>query len=607
MFSALRTVHTLAEFREPVEWPLHRRLWEHWLKKPFEILVDAWDDTVGLLQWKKAKVEQLLYAVKLAVAMTSTAAVLFIVESPDPIGGVIVIAFVAGTDAAMTVRTSLNQLMGTVFGNVLGFLLASISDRIESLVACLGGIALLTGFFRSSRMYGLGAFFAQFAAFGAISQSAANARIAIQQNVAAIVWYAFITSAVFPTRPSSLLRDEMANGFSAIKTAVSNLEHVAASLTGNAHKRAEAMDEALDSTLTLEASVGLQHVYLDGTDVEPSLSPMPYPTHLVRTVVEQQKRVFSLLLPLQAAWRTVANAKDASNDPVFTAILPHLSALNQEVDVLMGLLILTLGRDVASLMRLLVKSCLELERISAAISKAQNAATVAMFQSAMGGVGSPQAAVAAMLDTVGFDDATPTKSPHAMIGTGMYTIPSPSAAAPSPGQGLMSNPTHAVAPPPAAVGGGADDSARKGDGKKCKHCGERVAKADLSEHRKLCKRRRASATGDTSTTVPEDDALAAPGEATVSVPADVEGGGNGSTSDNHAAVGGGARSSRRASVSSGIVRNDRSHGGGPASDEEQAMVVPAILTVVYCCTALTHELFQLYLAVSAARHAIEAL
>ena len=38
-----------------------------------------------------------------------------------------------------------------------------------------------------------------------------------------------------------------------------------------------------------------------GTDVEPSLSALPYPTHLVRTVIEQQKRVFSLLLPLQAA------------------------------------------------------------------------------------------------------------------------------------------------------------------------------------------------------------------------------------------------------------------------------------------------------------------
>lgn len=361
----------VTNFTEPDIWDWGKRF-RVTFTSPLIFILESWQSFVDLLHWRGPAVTQFVYGLKMAFTMTSTAGFLLYIDSPDPVySGAAVIGFVSGSDASQTVQTSIIQVIGTVFGNVFGYLLASINSSTWWLVFSVGIFALLSGFFRSSNTYGLAALFAQFAAFGAIQPSldAASALQSIQQNVGAVVWYGFITAAILPTRPSRLLWQEMTNGFEQVKAAIGDMELVLKRRASLAESGEVDTSEKPDFAGALRVSLRLQRNFLGGAAVEPNLAAKPFPAFAVDNVVSQEAKIVALLAPLAAA--CVLTAGHASQSQILPVVAPHLTALSHEVETLMGLLILLLDRDVATLTRLLVSSCVRLEEISNDLSRAE--------------------------------------------------------------------------------------------------------------------------------------------------------------------------------------------------------------------------------------------
>jgi hypothetical protein len=156
-------------------------------------------------------IRTLVEAAKVSFAMVASLAFYYYTDEATAfLSGPGVIAFIAASHPAEAVVYSVPRLSGTLIGVVIGFFIASKSDNAESRVA---GLIALTFFSRLvSHVKNIGAALS-YSAFIAISQvavvpltqSATMSRI--QQATFAVFIYVGVTLAVFPCRPTVLLRE----------------------------------------------------------------------------------------------------------------------------------------------------------------------------------------------------------------------------------------------------------------------------------------------------------------------------------------------------------------------------------------------------------------
>uniref|UniRef100_A0A7S1MA10 DUF2421 domain-containing protein n=1 Tax=Neobodo designis TaxID=312471 RepID=A0A7S1MA10_NEODS len=183
-----------------------KRVLTYPLRRLFTVLVDIKDmatlDRPMLLRAREA--------LKLSFAMTTALALLLFLNVQDPAGGAAVIGFVKEADPAITVLASLDFVVGTALGSVLGFLAASMANDLTELVAYMCVLAFLTGFMRSGKRYGPLGFLCMFFALSAMAPGARDSAAlleVIQQNVAAMLWLGITHLVLYPTWPSDALAD----------------------------------------------------------------------------------------------------------------------------------------------------------------------------------------------------------------------------------------------------------------------------------------------------------------------------------------------------------------------------------------------------------------
>jgi hypothetical protein len=378
-FNLGNLVQSILDFQEPPSWTIGRRV---------TLMVDAVKRTLqgtvaqvkGLFGGVDQVKEALIDAVKMSFAMTTTVAVLFLINSPDPIfSGPAVIAFVSGNDAGQTLRGSATQLFGTVFGSVFGFILASLSDNPFSLGGSIVGFALVAGFLRGSLAYGWIAFYALFAAFGAIrpGNDAKSSLTSIQQNVGAIVWYFILNSLIMPTRPSVRLLRTMHSGFASIKAGIGGMQHLMNSASTRMRENVKGVLAVADELPGLCAE---QSSLLDSAAVEITLGDKDYPTHLVARVIQQQLSIYAVLSSLGQARTVLWRSPSAHRNLVLVGIAPWIALLISKGMQLMDRLMATLDGALADEDRLLVATCLDLDKLAAELSKAEREATQELIQ-----------------------------------------------------------------------------------------------------------------------------------------------------------------------------------------------------------------------------------
>ena len=383
-FNLSQLAQYLQKFEEPEPWTCGARMKAVFLS-PCNVALRLKSQLADLRAGVSGERERLIDACKMSVAMTSTIALLLVLDSPEPVfSGAAVIAFVSGNDAGQTMRTSGEQLFGTVFGNVFGFLLASISSASLSLGICICVVGLVTGFFRSSDRYGWVAFYAQFAAFGAIRPNldASVALTGIQQNVGAIVWYFILNFFVLPTRPSERLFREMRAGFIAVKSSIGVMRHVVLQSVADSEQlgHSKPSDEAdRQRADDLPGLCAAQLASLGGADTEPTLSDRPFPTEIVRQVIQRQMELHSILTVMGNARAVLRRSPTARTNWVLTAIAPHVAHIVQRGMRLMDFLIVALDKKLVDGDQLLVTACKELDDVTLQMKLVERISTVELL------------------------------------------------------------------------------------------------------------------------------------------------------------------------------------------------------------------------------------
>ena len=270
---------------------------------------------VGLEMWKlmhgdPAMLIKLREAVKLSATMVSAIALFMTRGAHDPAGGAAVIGFTKDADPSVNVAASLEFILGSVLGSVIGFLCASVSRDLTELICWIGAVAFVTGFVRSGSRYGGLGFLGMFFALSGMTPEGASPvslLATIQENIGAMLWLAVTHMILWPTWPSEVLLEQIRGSFGALRKVFSSIcEHVKSG--------EQDVGDLFHELQDMRSSVTFQVRLLSSAAQEPSLKKLPFPESTARAAVMSTSRLVGILAPVIEAIH-VACKNDESTQP----------------------------------------------------------------------------------------------------------------------------------------------------------------------------------------------------------------------------------------------------------------------------------------------------
>ena len=333
-------VDVLVSYRECEVWTTRQRL-HNALLQPLIELKQTWSMCVDATHWRgDVAPRKIIFAAKLSGAMTSFTAIAL--TNPgviDPIFGPGEMAFVSGIDSTQSIQKTITQCVGAVIGTVTGFILSSFCTTTTDFVVCIGVVAFVTGFFRSSAIFGLGALYTQFAVLGSLRSwpSGGAAFAAITTNTAAILYVGIVNIAILPSRPHAILLRTICDGLELLTATIGSVQQSLQRRPSQTHlphlhdmasTAPTAGDEYMSSCLH---SLKQQWAALPSAVGEIRLSPIEYPFQVLRTVLTSERRLLCVVHLMAVAWGRL-KAEDGDEE----ASSPSRSPRNMSLEVSLG-------------------------------------------------------------------------------------------------------------------------------------------------------------------------------------------------------------------------------------------------------------------------------
>ena len=250
--------------------------------------------------WRKCR-----EAAKLAFAMITALAFFFATASPDPAGGAAVIAFVKGSDPSSNVVDSMNQVLGTVLGSIIGFVAASSARNSIDLVAYITVATVVLGFVKTGRRFGPLGFVSLFFALLSMSGGGGDplALVArIQQNVIGMGWLVLTHIVIFPVWPSKTFSVHLRSSLDFLRVTLQSISCCVSSQSSVLGKAR--LEELRGQLAALEAT-------LPSCINEPNVKKNDYPAMEARRIVAAIRSIEAMVAPAMLAVRFTMRFRDA--------------------------------------------------------------------------------------------------------------------------------------------------------------------------------------------------------------------------------------------------------------------------------------------------------
>ena len=177
---------------------------------PCEILTDCSRSRIAVGPARSAfAAMKMREALKVSVAMGLSVLFYYYTDRKYAFaGGPSIIAFVVANTSSEALSGSLIRMFGTLFGGVVGFFCARLTNTAEEKVGALMALMFVCGFFRTGKQYGTAAVYACFVIVPMLQPNVGSdeAISRIMQITFAAIIYSAISALVLPARPQEELQ-----------------------------------------------------------------------------------------------------------------------------------------------------------------------------------------------------------------------------------------------------------------------------------------------------------------------------------------------------------------------------------------------------------------